>query len=70
MAVKVFFRVLGRGDLNPAAAVPGGPIEAGAAARVAGDARLVDQQQHRVAITVEPHLDQALHLAGCLTFAP
>src|SRR5207249_9876990 len=37
---------------------------------VAGDSRLVNQQQQGVAIAVDPHLDQSLYMARTLTLAP
>src|SRR5262249_25871637 len=57
------------GDRRPVA-VAGGAEEAGAAAGVAGDALLVDAEQQRVAVAIEPQLDQALDLARGLALAP
>ena len=37
---------------------------------MAGDALLIDQQQQRVAVTVDAQFLEVLHLAGRLAFAP
>ena len=39
-------------------------VEAGAVAGVAGAVDLVDLDQQRVAVAIQPQVDQALHLAG------
>ena len=45
-------------------------VEAGVRAGVAGRAGLVDGEQHRVAVAVEPDLDDALGVAGGLALDP
>ena len=51
------------------AVAPGG-VEAGAAAGVAGDADLVDEEEDGVGVAIVAQVDEALRLAGSFAFAP
>jgi hypothetical protein len=67
--VKNFRRDFGLGDKGPAA-IPPGAEETAATPGVASDARLIDQQQHRIAVAIKAELAQQLNLPGGLTLSP
>ena len=69
VAVQRVGRDLRRSDFDQGA-VEGGSVEAVAAAGVAGDAVLVDQQQQRVAVAIDAELLQVLGLAGGFALSP
>ena len=68
-AVKRFRRDQGGRDL-PKNPVADGAEETGAAAGMAGNPGLRDQQQDRVAVAIEPQFDEALDLPGGFALAP
>src|SRR5262252_8148543 len=69
LAVELARRHHGLGQRDQPA-VARGTVEAAAPPGVAGDAVLIDEQQHRVAIAIDAQLHQPLHLAGALALAP
>jgi hypothetical protein len=69
IGIKSFLGDVGFRDYRPPA-IPPSPEKTVAAARVAGDALLIDQQQHRVPVAIEAELAQNLDLSGGLSLTP
>jgi branched-chain amino acid transport system ATP-binding protein len=69
IGIKSFLGDFGLRNHRPPA-IPPSPEKAVAPARVAGDALLIDQQQHGVPVAIEAELAQKLNLSGGLSFTP
>ena len=69
IGIKSFLGDVGFRNYRPPA-IPPSPEKAVAPACMAGNALLIDQQQHRVPVAIEAELAQHLDLSGGLSLTP